>query len=105
MEKKAEKFTNKQELQLIFDQTFSAIHAALPQGIVRSNRPNSTPLVLFEAIAVGVADLLRSKRQLDAAKLNELLDNEQLKGLTTGATNSPPKLHARINFVSEHAHQ
>lgn len=105
MEKKAKKFTNKQEMQQIFDQTFSVIRAALPQGIVRSNRPNSTPLVLFEAISVGVADILNAGGQLDAEKLEEILDNEQLKALTTGATNSPPKLHARINFVSEHSHQ
>ncbi|KII14089.1 MULTISPECIES: DUF262 domain-containing protein [Phaeobacter] len=105
MEKKSTKFDNKHELQLIFDQTFSQIHTALPQGIVRSNRPNSTPLVLFEAITVGVADMLRSGLQLDAAKLNDLLDDDQLKLLTTGATNSPPKLHARIDFVSENAHQ
>ncbi len=105
MERKAKKFANKQELQQIFDQTFSVIRAALPQGIVRSNRPNSTPLVLFEAVAVGVADILNSGGQVDAGKLGEALDSEQLKGLTTGATNSPPKLHARIDFVSEHTHQ
>lgn len=105
MEKKAKKFDNKQELKQIFDQTFSTIHAALPQGIVRSNRPNSTPLVLFEAISVGVADMLRSGHQLVTAKLNDLLDDDQLKGLTTGATNSPPKLYARIDFVNENARQ
>jgi uncharacterized protein with ParB-like and HNH nuclease domain len=33
MEKKTKKFSNKQELQKIFDQTFSTINAALPQGM------------------------------------------------------------------------
>lgn len=103
MEMKAKKFSNSDELKEIFEQTFAAIRAALPQGIVRSNRPNSTPLVLFEAISVGVADLLKSGGTLDAYKLNQLLDDEDLKSLTTGATNSPPKLNQRIDLVSRNA--
>lgn len=103
MEKKTEKFGNENQLRKIFEETFSALRNALPQGVVRSNRQNSTPLVLFEAVSVGVADLLMAGQQVDAAKLNTLLDDEDLKALTTGATNSPPKLKARIDFVSEKA--
>jgi hypothetical protein len=60
---------------------------------------------LFEAVSVGVADILSSGKHLNAAKLAKLLDDEQLKGFTTGATNSLPKLHARINFISKNSHQ
>jgi hypothetical protein len=100
MEKKTKSFGNESQLRKIFDETFGALRIALPQGVVRSSRPNSTPLVLFEAVSVGVADLLIAGRQVDAAKLNALLDDEELKLLTTGATNSPPKLRTRIDLVS-----
>jgi len=103
MEKKSKNFSNSDELKFVFDSTFSAIKKALPKGIVRSNRLNSTPLVLFEAIAVGTADLLSGGNELDSSKLQALLDDTDLKTLTTGATNSPPKLNARIDFVKLNA--
>jgi hypothetical protein len=98
---KTDSFQNKTELSHIFDATMSVLSEALPGGIVRSNRPNSTPLVLFEAITVGVADVLASGGDVDFDKLREVLDDEGLKDLTTGATNSLPKLRARIDLVSK----
>jgi uncharacterized protein with ParB-like and HNH nuclease domain len=103
MEEKTEKFSNKKELSKIFDQTLNALVIALPDGIVRSNRPNSTPLVLFEAVTVGVADIITNGKAIDAKKLRKLLDDEGLKALTTGATNSLNKLSGRINYIAERA--
>lgn len=103
MEKKTKSFTNETELRNLFQRTFSVIRSSLPNGIVRANRLNSTPLVLFEAIAVGVADILTAGNQIDAQKLNDLLEDSSLKELTTGATNSLPKLIGRIDFVSQRA--
>lgn len=103
MEKKTKSFKNKNELQEIFVKTFSEIRKCLPNGIVRANRLNSTPLVLFEAIAIGVADILVAGNQIDAQKLQNLLEDDSLKVLTTGATNSLPKLNGRINYVAERA--
>ncbi|EQA9791470.1 hypothetical protein ACX956_001278 [Proteus mirabilis] len=60
-------------------------------------------LVLFEAISIGVADILSMHQQVDSQVLVELLENTTLKELTTGATNSLPKLTGRINFVSQRA--
>ncbi|MCQ4171949.1 DUF262 domain-containing protein [Hafnia paralvei] len=103
MEKKNKSFKNENKLREIFEQTFSEINRCLPNGIVRSNRLNSTPLVLFEAIAVGVADILAEGNRIDAQKLNDLLEDASLKNLTTGATNSLPKLTGRIDYVSQRA--
>lgn len=73
----------------------------LPNGIVRGNRINITPLVLYEAISVGVADLIDSDSEgmITSENLQTLLNSEDLKRLTTGATNSRNKLLGRIENV------
>jgi len=101
MEKKTKRFDNKNELKKIFDESFKIINRLLPNGIVRGNRVNITPLVLYEAIAVGVADLIKENQEnrITAIKLQTLLNDNILKNLTTGATNSRNKLNGRINHV------
>lgn len=103
MENKTKSFKNEPELKRIFDLTFCEIRKCLPNGIVRPGRANSTPLVLFEAIAVGVAEIIKQERCVNCEKLNELLGDSDLKHLTTGATNSFPKLVSRINLVRDRA--
>ena len=100
MNRKTKSFSNKKELLDLFRRTVETLHHALPNEIVRSARPNSTPLILFEAVIVGVADLLSRGAHVDAQKLQDVLNDEELKALTTGATNSLPKLRDRIDFVS-----
>jgi len=101
MEMKTSSFPNKAQLANIFELTLQTVHDALPGGIVRSNRPNVTPLVLFEAVMVGVADVISDGRSVDADRLRDILDDEGLKALTTGATNSFVKLDGRISYVAE----
>jgi hypothetical protein len=105
MEKKTKSFPNQSELKTVYNGTLHALSAALPDGIVRSNRPNSTPLVLFEAVSVGVADLVANRQPVNAVALRKILDDDDLKQLTTGATNSLPKLIERIEFVRDKASQ
>ena len=101
MAKKTKSFKNKKELKVLFEQTFKILNTLLPNGIVRGVRTNITPLVLFEAISVGTADALQAKKVVNKAKLSLVLNNTELKNLTTGATNSRKKLLERINFVKE----
>lgn len=101
MAQKTENFKNKRVLKALFEATFSLIEKELPGGIVRSNRKNTTPLILFEAIAVGVADAINSGKAINSKKLNALLDDKELTVLTTGATNSRKKLHERIQYVKD----
>lgn len=100
MEAKSKSFDNEDYLRSIFDRTFQTLRQALPNGIVRASRPNSTPLVLFEAVSVGVADVLLAGQQIDPQKLRDVIESEDLRAVTTGATNSLPKLNARIDLVS-----
>ncbi|WP_294297442.1 DUF262 domain-containing protein [uncultured Chryseobacterium sp.] len=99
MESKTKIFKNKRELKQLFEKTFKVLNEYLPNGIVRGNRKNITPLVLFEAISVGTADALKENFNINKRKLITVLDDETLKNLTTGATNSKHKLNQRIDFV------
>ena len=104
MEKKSKSFPDVDSYRFLFGETFKYLNQLLPNGIVRGNRKNITPLILFEAISIGVADLIASDQTdlLIADKLQKLLDDEDLQKLTTGATNSNKKLLQRINYVKEY---
>ncbi len=77
---KTKEFKEKESYESLFEQTFSALESSLPDGIVRGNRKNSTPLILFEAIAIGVADILAKDptRRIDSKKLQELLEGVRI---------------------------
>lgn len=105
METKSKKFSNKKSLKAIFDTTFQILSRDLPKGIVRSSRSNTTPLVLFEAISVGVARALDGGYTIDPPLLQGLLDDPALKKLTTGATNSRKMLSNRIAYVRDGCHR
>ncbi|MFB9864648.1 DUF262 domain-containing protein [Rufibacter immobilis] len=104
MGKKTKLFNNKTELKSLFEESFRIINEFLPNGIVRGNRVNITPLVLYEAISIGIADLVKSNQTqlITSEKLQNLLNNDELKRLTTGATNSRNKLNGRIDHVKNY---
>ncbi len=101
MAKKTKSFPEIDDYRNLFNQTFERLNELLPDGIVRGNRKNITPLILFEAISIGVADIIAAgkSQNIHGRALIELLNNEDLKMLTTGATNSRNKLLERIEFV------
>lgn len=100
MESKTESFKNRGELTTVFSRTFRILRELLPEGIVRGQRRNITPLILFEAISIGVADALANGIEVNGERLKDLLEDSELNRLTTGATNSRTKLHQRIDFVA-----
>lgn len=100
MKNKNESFKDKKSLKELFENTFSKLSELLPDGIVRSNRKNTTPLVLFEAISIGVAESILKNRKINKKVLLGLLDDDALKDLTTGGTNSKIKLNNRIDHVA-----
>lgn len=99
MEKKTKSFKNKSQLLRIFNQAFGVIKDSLPDGIVRGSRKNITPIILYEAISVGTALAVKEGKNIDQNSLKQLLDNLDLKKLTTGATNSKKMVFDRIDFV------
>lgn len=72
-----------------------------PNGFRKSETSRSTPRVRFEAIAVGVHLALEHNPRLRRSKL-EWLDSAEFKLLTTThASNSGPRLRARVEFVRD----
>ncbi len=101
MDKKTKSFKDKQRLKTIFTKTFEELSDALPLGIVRIPRKNITPIVLYEAISVGLATAISSGTPYDATKIPALLTDKALKRLTTGATNSRKMVFDRIKLVKD----
>jgi len=101
MDRKTKRFDDENHLKRLFEQTFRVLAEFLPQGIVRGSRVNVTPLVLYEAISIGVADLIEGNTGIDGTKLREILNDAELKRLTTGATNTKNRLVSRIAFVRD----
>jgi uncharacterized protein with ParB-like and HNH nuclease domain len=81
----------------IFERTFAALAAELPEGIKRGNR-KTTPYNLFEAITIGAADAIDAGADIQGKNVSTWIDDDDLTKLTSSATNSRPKLRARIEY-------
>lgn len=86
-------------LQAIFSQSFKFLAKELPRGIVRSQ--NITPVNLYEAIAVGTALVFLGSNKPKTGVLQPLLRDQNLKGLTTGGTNTRRMVVGRIELVRD----
>lgn len=80
-----------------FVSTFEWLRSKLPKGIVRGTR-NATPLNLFEAVSVGTALALRQNPNLEKDPI-PIMNSDQMRRLTTGATNSRRMVIDRIEFM------
>lgn len=83
----------------IFGHTFDFLATELPDGIIRAKR--ITPFNLFEAIAVGTALVVQSSGNPRSGVLAGLLNDEELRQLTSGGTNRKKMVIGRIEFVRD----
>lgn len=88
------------KLSKSFEDTMEWLADELPNGIVRGSR-SITPLNLFEAVAVGVAFALEQNANLPSGRLRKIMNTNDLKKLTTGATNSRKMVVGRIEYVRD----
>lgn len=82
----------------LFRQTFHQLTKALPSGIVRSSGRKITPINLYEAVAVGAALALRASPKVVTKGATGWVGSDELKALTTGATNNRATVVGRIEF-------
>ena len=71
-----------------------------PFGFKKSAGSKTTPRVRFEALAVGIALALEEEPDLKPIEISKWLFSDEFKKLTTGdASNSKPRVIARIEYV------
>lgn len=85
--------------EVIFDKTFRYLADVFPDGI--KSRKGMTPVNLFEGVSVGAALALRNNPELALPATTEWLTSDELRHLTTGATNSRPRVKGRIEFCRD----
>lgn len=85
-----------------FQRMLEFVERHFANGFAKAPNAKATPRVRFEAIAVGVNLALRKKPELAAeiaAAWQFKDDDEFKKQTTTHASNSGPRLAARVEFV------
>ena len=87
------------ERQRIFEETFRYLATVFPDGI--KSRVGITPVNLFEGITVGAALAIRRNPALVPPATVEWVRSEELRRMTTGATNSRPRVSGRIEFCRD----
>ncbi|MGZ8286875.1 MAG: DUF262 domain-containing protein [Allosphingosinicella sp.] len=85
-----------------FDRTMSFVLANYPRGFYRSESSRTVPRVRFEAVAVGTNLALRKKPNPKVRQTDWLRNKEFQELVRTDASNSAPKLKARIEYVRDH---
>lgn len=83
----------------IFLDTFSYLATVFPDGI--KSRKGMTPVNLFEGVSVGAALARRQNPNLVQPEVAPWLNSDELRRLTTGATNSRPRVKGRIEFCRD----
>ncbi len=98
MEKSSKSFDYSSNTQ-VFHEVFTRLAAALPYGITRGRK--TSPVNLYEAVAVGAALAYQQSGRIITNGAQEWIGSDQLKQLTTGATNSNPMVRKRIEFCRD----
>lgn len=83
-----------------FEPVMTQLPVRLANGISRNKR-KTTPINLYEGIAVGTALAMASGRALHWDRLPGLLESDEMKRFTTAATNSRPMVRGRIELVRD----
>jgi Protein of unknown function DUF262 len=91
-----------QELQAEWDRMLAFVSTHFENGFSKKQGHSRTPRIRFEAIAVGSALALRIKPDLIPASMAWVESDKFKQLMRSDASNSRPKLEARIHFVRDH---
>jgi hypothetical protein len=94
--------TKEGELQAEWDRMLAFVQDHFENGFSKKQGHSRTPRVRFEAIAVGSALALRIKPDLIPNSMAWVESDEFRQLMRSDASNSRPKLVARIHFVRDH---
>lgn len=83
----------------IFRRTFRFLAKAFPAGI--KSRKGTTAVNLYEGVSVGAALALQANPRLAAPIQADWLRSDSLRKMSTGATNSNPRVIGRIEYCRD----
>ncbi|HEX4764923.1 MAG TPA: DUF262 domain-containing protein [Lichenihabitans sp.] len=92
---------NIEEMSAEFDSVMAFIQTYMPRAFFRAENTQQVPRVRFEAVAVGSALAMRTGANLNTEDLSWLRGAEFQQHVRTDASNSGPKLRARVGFVRD----
>ncbi len=101
MSSATQKFDSKKK-ELLFLRTFAELAKAFPHGLSRPGRRGTTPLNLYEGVAVGAALVLQKTDRLVTKDIDSWMASPTLRRFTTGATNSLSAVKGRIEFCRDY---
>lgn len=84
--------------ETLFKAVFDSL-AVLQSGISRKQK--TTPVNLFEGVAVGAAVAYQQKQPLNMEAIEEWMVSDELRVFTTGATNTKAKVKGRIEYCRD----
>jgi hypothetical protein len=84
-----------------FDRVMEFIDRHMPRAFFRTETAKQVPRVRFEAVSVGTAFALRRGVPLQTEDLSWLYGPDFIQLVRTDASNSGPKLRARIGYVRD----
>lgn len=94
---------NRKRMEREFKDMLKFVEAYFPYGFAKSRDAKATPRVRFEAISVGVTLALRFNSNLVPLGVSKWIESRDFeKQTTTHASNSLPRLTARVEFVRDH---
>lgn len=85
------------ERSRLFHLTFNYLARSFPDGL--KTRLGTTPVNLFEGVSVGAALALNTNEQLLVPTDTTWIQSEEMRNLTTGATNSRKRVVGRIELA------
>lgn len=88
-----------QSLVQLFEETFNFLNAELPNGIIRGRA--TTPIALFEGVAVGTALAIQQNAAARPGILAGLMADAQLRSFTGAGTNTRRMVKGRIECVRD----
>ena len=84
-----------------FKNVFSRLAEVFPDGIRRPGGKGTTPINLYEGVAVGAALALKKNKDLVVKDVEAWMDSDELRDFTTSATNSRNAVRGRIEFCRD----
>jgi hypothetical protein len=85
----------------LFTATFSQLAQAFPNGIHRPTRRATTPLNLYEGVAVGAALAIQKRKKIVTRGIKEWMGSDDLLTYSTQATNDKKNVVGRSEYCRD----